>query len=55
VCSDGLSDVVPDEALARTLAGCADPDRCAKALIEQALAAGGPDNITVVVAEFLAE
>jgi protein phosphatase len=55
LCSDGLSDVVPEAAMARTLAGNPDLERCAQALIELALHAGGPDNITVVVAEISAE
>jgi protein phosphatase len=55
LCSDGLSDVVPDESLARTLLSYPEPERCAKALVERALAAGGPDNITVVVAEITTE
>lgn len=52
LCSDGLSDVVPDEDLAATLAAYADLDACAAHLIAQALAGGGPDNITVVLADF---
>jgi serine/threonine protein phosphatase PrpC len=51
LCSDGLSDVVDDDAIARTLAAHPDRDRCAKELVELALAAGGPDNITVIVAD----
>jgi protein phosphatase len=48
LCSDGLSTPVEEEAIAAALA----PGDCAQAaqeLIEQALANGGRDNITVVV------
>jgi serine/threonine protein phosphatase PrpC len=51
LCSDGLSDVVADEALAATLNARADPTDCARTLVSLALAAGGPDNITVVIAD----
>ncbi|NNH70550.1 serine/threonine-protein phosphatase [Nocardia uniformis] len=53
LCSDGLSDVVDDDTLAATLSEHG-IDACADRLIELALAAGGPDNITVVVAELIA-
>jgi protein phosphatase len=48
LCSDGLSNVVDEPALMAALApgGCA---RAAQSLLEQALANGGRDNITVVV------
>ncbi len=51
VCSDGLSDVVPDEEIERVLAGYPDPAGCAQQLIELAREGGGPDNITVVVGD----
>ncbi|MEN3306549.1 MAG: family protein phosphatase [Micromonosporaceae bacterium] len=51
LCSDGLSDVVGDDALARAMTVHSEPDRCAKELVALALAAGGPDNITAVVAD----
>lgn len=50
ICSDGLSSVVGAEAIAETLAD-PDPDRAADRLIELALVAGGPDNVTVIVAD----
>ncbi len=50
LCSDGLSDVVTDELIAATMrAGTS--DECADRLIELALLGGGPDNVTVVVAD----
>jgi PPM family protein phosphatase len=50
LCSDGLSDYVDNEAIARTLSSYHDLDECAHALVALALAAGAPDNVTVVVA-----
>ncbi len=50
ICSDGLSGVVAPESVADALAE-EDPARAADILIELALVAGGPDNVTVVVAD----
>jgi protein phosphatase len=52
LCSDGLSGVVSDETIAATLREYADPHQCADRLVQLALRAGGPDNITVIVADF---
>jgi protein phosphatase len=52
LCSDGLSDVVSDETIGDTL-GQGDNDECADRLIELALRSGGPDNVTVVVADVI--
>ena len=51
LCSDGLSGVVSDEMLRETLATMEDPEAAARQLIELALHAGGPDNITCIVAD----
>jgi protein phosphatase len=51
LCSDGLSDVVTDEAISETLRSYPDRNECAESLVKLALQAGGPDNITVVVAD----
>ncbi|HEX5740504.1 MAG TPA: protein phosphatase 2C domain-containing protein [Pilimelia sp.] len=51
LCSDGLSDVVTDEDICAALAGFADLHACADHLVALALAGGGPDNITIVLAE----
>lgn len=51
LCSDGLSDVVTEETLADTLGSIADHKACADRLIELALRGGGPDNVTVIVAD----
>jgi protein phosphatase len=50
LCSDGLSDLVAGERIARLLAE-PDSDAAVAALVEAALAAGGRDNITVLVAD----
>ncbi|MGY1770274.1 PP2C family protein-serine/threonine phosphatase [Blastococcus sp. SYSU D00813] len=50
LCSDGLSGVVSEETIANTLMD-PDPQSCADRLIELALRSGGPDNITVIVAD----
>jgi PPM family protein phosphatase len=51
LCSDGLPRVVSDETIERTLAGVPDVGRCAETLVELALRAGAPDNVTCVVAD----
>jgi serine/threonine protein phosphatase PrpC len=53
LCSDGLSGFVSQETLAETLAAYSDPQQAVDALIELALRAGGPDNITCIVADTL--
>ena len=50
LCSDGLSGVVSDDTIARTLADGA-PDAVVDQLVALALRAGGPDNITCIVAD----
>jgi len=50
ICSDGLPGVVSAEAIAEALAN-PDPGATADALIQLALVGGGPDNITVIVAD----
>jgi protein phosphatase len=50
LCSDGLSGVVSEETLAEALKD-PDPQATADRLIELALRSGGPDNVTVIVAD----
>jgi serine/threonine protein phosphatase PrpC len=50
LCSDGLHGPVDDARIAEILTGAATADAAADALIAEALAQGGPDNVTVVVA-----
>jgi serine/threonine protein phosphatase PrpC len=52
LCSDGLHGSVPDEAIGAIMAPTRDVAEVSQALIAAALAAGGPDNVTVVVADF---
>jgi protein phosphatase len=51
LCSDGLSDVVTEQAIQQALEMEADPTRCAQLLVRLALQAGAPDNVTVIVAD----
>jgi protein phosphatase len=51
ICSDGLSGVVSAETIAETLREYVDPQQCVERLVQLALRGGGPDNITVVVAD----
>lgn len=51
LCSDGLSGVVSAETLRDTLAGTRDPAACADQLVQLALRAGAPDNVTCIVAD----
>ena len=51
LCSDGLSGVVSGETIAATLRDYPDPNQCAERLVQLALRGGGPDNITVIVAD----
>jgi protein phosphatase len=52
LCSDGLTNMVSDEDIARTLQAETDPEGACKQLVAQANGQGGKDNITVVVARF---
>jgi serine/threonine protein phosphatase PrpC len=51
VCSDGLTDEVEDHAIARVLHTVKDTDEAARQLVDLANAAGGRDNITVLVVD----
>ena len=51
LCSDGLSNVVRESTIADALRSYHAPEDCARRLVNLALRAGGPDNITVVVAD----
>ena len=51
LCSDGLSGVVSEETLHRTLATVPDPEQAVLQLVELAIRGGGPDNITCIVAD----
>ncbi|MFD0207856.1 MerR family transcriptional regulator [Streptomyces hirsutus] len=51
LCSDGLSAVVPDDTIERLLTAAPAPDEAVHTLITAANEAGGPDNISCVVAD----
>ncbi|TGO05063.1 PP2C family protein-serine/threonine phosphatase [Serinibacter arcticus] len=51
LCSDGVSSFVSHDTIVETLTEVADPGECADQLVDLALRAGGPDNITAVVAD----
>lgn len=53
ICSDGLSGVVSHQTLEEALAGYQGPEDTVQTLIELALRGGGPDNITVIIADVL--
>lgn len=52
LCTDGLCGVVPDAEIRNVLASSGPSESCEK-LVELALDAGGPDNVTVLVARVL--
>ncbi|MEV0424954.1 protein phosphatase 2C domain-containing protein [Micromonospora sp. NPDC050495] len=51
ICSDGLSGVVSADTIAETMRDYPDPQQCVERLVQLALRGGGPDNITVIVAD----
>ncbi|GAB3310010.1 protein phosphatase [Epidermidibacterium keratini] len=53
LCSDGLSSFVSAERIGKVLRSSASPSEAADQLIDFALRAGGPDNITVIVADLI--
>lgn len=53
LCSDGLTGVVSSETIGATLLASDDPQDAVDELVELALRAGGPDNITCVVADVI--
>src|SRR3954452_17611176 len=52
LCSDGLSDVVSTETIQDAML-MEDPQEAADRLVELALRGGGPDNVTVIVADVI--
>ena len=52
LCSDGLTDMVPDADLASVLRQPGSAEAACQTLIEMALAAGGKDNVTVALARY---
>jgi protein phosphatase len=52
LCTDGLTDMVDDESIARELGRGTSSDETCQALVAQALERGGRDNVTVIVATY---
>jgi protein phosphatase len=50
LCTDGLTDPVPDDRIAELLGLHPEPEDACRALVDAALAGGGRDNISVVLA-----
>lgn len=51
LCSDGLSAVVPDATVRALLTAAPTPDAAVHSLVDAANSAGGPDNVSCVVAD----
>ena len=51
LCSDGLTGMLEDSEIETILMRTRDPQRCASILVNEAIAAGGQDNVTVVVVD----
>lgn len=51
ICSDGVSDYLPDDAIADVLRGVGDPQAAADEIVRLALDAGSRDNVTAAVAD----
>jgi protein phosphatase len=52
LCTNGLTDLVDDHRIADVLTNRRRPEEQCRALINLAVDAGGPDNITVVLAQY---
>lgn len=53
ICSDGLSDYVARDTIAEVVTAGHDPDDTARRLVDLALKAGAPDNVTVVIGDIV--
>lgn len=51
LCSDGLTSMLEDAEIARILSTVRNPQECADALVNEAIAMGGYDNVTVIVTD----
>jgi serine/threonine protein phosphatase PrpC len=52
LCSDGLTDLVDDDAIRLVLLHASTSEEACRVLVERALVAGGRDNVTAVVASY---
>ena len=55
LCSDGVTCVLPDDTVRDTLGTAPSPADAARLLVEEAVAASSPDNVSCVVADVVAE
>lgn len=55
LCSDGLTEMLSENAIAEILRAAADPQRACERLVGEANRLGGRDNVTVIVARFNGE
>ena len=55
LCSDGLTTVVGGDRIESEMLATPEPQACADRLLDLALQGGGPDNITVIVADLVAD
>jgi protein phosphatase len=53
LCSDGLPTVLRDEQICDVVGGIHEPDVACEELVKQTLDGGAPDNVTVVVIQYL--
>lgn len=51
ICSDGLTTELTDQEIFTSLTSITEPQHAAEVLVERALAAGGRDNVTVIVVD----
>lgn len=51
LCSDGLNTMLDDARIERIMQRNGDPQRCANALVNEAISEGGLDNVTVIVVD----
>ena len=49
LCSDGLTNVVPEDEIMAVLSDSASSEAACRDLMELALSRGAPDNVTIVV------
>lgn len=52
LCTDGLTEMVDDELIAKTLRAASSAQAACQHLVDLALAGGGSDNVTIVLARF---
>jgi protein phosphatase len=52
LCTDGLTEPVGDDAIAEVLNQHADPETACRRLVDLALSAGAPDNVTAIVVRY---